>query len=183
VTIDEYLAELKRCLRARPIARRRILREVEAHLHDAAAQRGEQAAVDSFGPPDVLARRFSRPAHASLRRLGASTAGAFAVAVAGVAILVTSQLAAYAGYRTVMCSPTETGITPLIALGRGYAPTSTGGGRSFTLASPTSADRFAMRVGRAPDLCGRVDSSPNGINSSPTEQDYADVEVTESVDS
>ena len=84
-----------------------------------------------------------------------------------------------------MCSPTETGITPLIALGRGYATASgpRGDGRSLTLVSPTSADRFAMRVGRAPDLCGRVDPSPHGINSSPTEQDYADVEVTESVDS
>jgi hypothetical protein len=154
VTIEEYLAQLRRCLRARPIAKRRILREVDAHLRDAAEHHGEQAAVDSFGPPDVLARQFSQPTLASWSRLTATTTGASAAAVAALAIIFVSQFPSYAGYRTVMCSPTDTGITPLISLGHGYATASTDAGHSFTLASPTSADRFAMRVGRAPDLCG-----------------------------
>jgi hypothetical protein len=62
MTIEEYLAELRRHLRVGPLARRRILQEVESHLFDAAAREGdEQMAVSSFGPPDQVAARFSHP--------------------------------------------------------------------------------------------------------------------------
>ena len=36
MTIEEYLAELRRRLKVGPLAKRRILREVETHLREAA---------------------------------------------------------------------------------------------------------------------------------------------------
>jgi hypothetical protein len=68
--IDEYLAALARQLRVGRRSKRRILREIETHLLDAAA-REEQAgcsrpeaevrAVSRMGSVQVLAERFSRP--------------------------------------------------------------------------------------------------------------------------
>jgi len=87
--VDEYLAELARRLpRTR---RRRFLMEAEAHLRDAAsanlrrgldADAAEQAAVESFGDPAVVARRFAAvTAISSVRR-------ASLVALAAVVALV-----------------------------------------------------------------------------------------------
>jgi hypothetical protein len=68
MTIEEYLAELRRHLRAGPLTRHRILREVEAHLADAAKreeengfarEQAEGRAVRRFGLPDAVAARFS----------------------------------------------------------------------------------------------------------------------------
>jgi hypothetical protein len=60
VTIDDYLTELGSHLRAGPLAKRRILREIEAHLLEAAERGGESAAVAAFGPPAELAARFDQ---------------------------------------------------------------------------------------------------------------------------
>jgi hypothetical protein len=59
VTIEEYLDELRQHLRVGPLARRRIVREIEGHLIEAAADRGEDAAIAELGSPRLLARRFS----------------------------------------------------------------------------------------------------------------------------
>lgn len=56
--IDRYVAELAAALQARGAARRRFLRECRDHLLDAAADRGEQAAVATFGEPRRLAAAF-----------------------------------------------------------------------------------------------------------------------------
>jgi hypothetical protein len=58
VTIDAYLAELRRRLRHRPLARRRILEEVEAHLRESAAAVGENEAVRRFGDPRAVAAGY-----------------------------------------------------------------------------------------------------------------------------
>jgi hypothetical protein len=90
MTIDEYLAELRRRLRAGPLAKRRILREVEAHLRDAAEREGdERAAVAAFGPAGALVGRFAPPRRIAPRVLfaalaAASTAAAIALGLSAV---------------------------------------------------------------------------------------------------
>lgn len=60
MTIDDYLRELSRQLRVGRLAKRRILREVEAHLRDAASREGDASrAVARFGSPEALAVRFT----------------------------------------------------------------------------------------------------------------------------
>lgn len=79
--IDEYLAELGRQLRVGQFAKRRILREVEAHLLDAAERCGEEdTVVAAFGPAEVVAARFDarRPRWAVVAALAALGAGALA---------------------------------------------------------------------------------------------------------
>src|SRR6187402_1588404 len=61
VTIDAYLAELRRRLRHRPFARRRILEEVEAHLRESAEAVGEDEAVRRFGEARVVAAGYPPP--------------------------------------------------------------------------------------------------------------------------
>src|SRR2546423_287808 len=58
-SVDEYLAELRGHLRVGPITKRRILREIAAHLTDAAREHGEEQAIERFGPPEVIASRFA----------------------------------------------------------------------------------------------------------------------------
>jgi HAAS domain-containing protein len=58
VTIAAYLAELRRCLRHRPLARRRILEEAEAHLLESADEVGEEEAIRRFGPARVVAAGY-----------------------------------------------------------------------------------------------------------------------------
>ena len=87
--IDAYLAELARHLPR--THRQRFLAEAEEHLHDAAnanrlrgldADAAEHAAIQSFGDPDVVARRFvAVSALSSMRR-------ASLVALAAVVALV-----------------------------------------------------------------------------------------------
>jgi hypothetical protein len=77
MTIDEYLAELARCL---PRSRRgRFLEEAGEHLRDAAranrlrgldADAAERAAVESFGEPAVVARSFAAVTAVSAVRRG-----------------------------------------------------------------------------------------------------------------
>ena len=58
MTIEEYLAELRRSLRHRPLARRRILEEVEGHLRESAGVVGEEEAVRRFGEVRVVAAGY-----------------------------------------------------------------------------------------------------------------------------
>jgi hypothetical protein len=94
MSIEEYLAILRRSLRARPFARRRIVREIEAHVLDAARQEemggiggveAERRAIARFGSAEELAARFSEPKDA--RRGKAAlviAAGALAIGVGAV---------------------------------------------------------------------------------------------------
>jgi hypothetical protein len=61
VTIDAYLAELRRRLRHRPFARRRILDEVEAHLRESADAVGEDEAIRRFGTARAVAAGYPPP--------------------------------------------------------------------------------------------------------------------------
>jgi hypothetical protein len=54
--IDRYLAELSQHLRVGPLRRRRILAEVEAHLHEAG---GDEEAIARFGAPAEVAEPFN----------------------------------------------------------------------------------------------------------------------------
>jgi hypothetical protein len=88
VTIAEYLVELRRHLRVGPLARRRILREVEAHLVDSAGREGsEESAVASFGPPEVVAARLSSLRRYPLQCLRPSVAAAASLGVGLMALL------------------------------------------------------------------------------------------------
>jgi hypothetical protein len=58
MTIEAYIAELRRCLRHRPLARRRILEEVETHLLESARDVGEEEAVRRFGEPRAVAAGY-----------------------------------------------------------------------------------------------------------------------------
>ena len=88
MTIEGYLVELRRHLRVGPLTRQCILREVEAHLMDSAERRGsEESAVESFGPPEVVAARLSSLRRYPLRRFGPSLGAAAALATAFVALL------------------------------------------------------------------------------------------------
>lgn len=112
-TVKRYLDDLSVALRVRGAARRRFLRECGDHLAEAAAERGEAAAVRSFGPaPEiaaafdaaVAARRGVRSTFAAiggvLATLGstlslihASTAGVTAPVPWAIAFFVAAQLA------------------------------------------------------------------------------------------
>jgi hypothetical protein len=68
--IEDYLDQLLVELRGSARDVRRILAEVEEHLRDATAEgvaeglpevKAEWRAIDRFGPPRVMARRFGRP--------------------------------------------------------------------------------------------------------------------------
>jgi hypothetical protein len=88
VTIEGYLAELRQCLRLGPLAKRRILREVDEHLRQAARRdEGEERAIASFGSPAEVAARFARP-----RRYVPRAAGASLVAVLAVTAIVASVI-------------------------------------------------------------------------------------------
>ena len=79
MTIEAYLELLGASLRMRGSARRRALVEVEDHLREAAQARTEEAAVESFGPPDALARALDA-------EHGHAIAGGAAAAVALLAL-------------------------------------------------------------------------------------------------
>ena len=84
MTIEEYLAELRRHLKVGPLAKRRILREIEAHLSDAAARDGDiSRAIARFGSPEALALRFTNQTSGRLRVF--AWIGAAALLTAGVA--------------------------------------------------------------------------------------------------
>jgi hypothetical protein len=79
-SVHRHLAELDAALHVRGAVRRRFLRECRDHLEDAAAERGEDAAVRAFGPAPEIAAAFD--AEVATRRGIRST---FATAVGVVA--------------------------------------------------------------------------------------------------
>lgn len=82
--IDDYVIQLRAALR---VPADEIIAEVDDHLRESAARVGEAAAIDRFGPVDVVAARFHRDA---LERAGRGSIRA--VVVAG-AVLFTVFLA------------------------------------------------------------------------------------------
>ena len=85
--IEIYLNELEGALQVRGAARRRLLRECHDHLLDAAAERGQESAVQSFGSPVELAASFDAEV-ATRRGLRATYATAAAVLATGGCTLV-----------------------------------------------------------------------------------------------
>lgn len=87
--VERYLHELAAALRVRGRRRRRILAECAAHLHEAAATRGEAAAVEAFGPPAEIARVLDLEAAAgrAVTSTGMSIAGVSLTAVSTLALI------------------------------------------------------------------------------------------------
>jgi hypothetical protein len=100
--IEDYLAELGRALTAPPRLHRRALLEARDHLLSAAAagraagagaDEAQEAAIDAFGPADVIARRYvEQIATAAARRSGRTAA--VAVLAYGALFAVSTQIAA-----------------------------------------------------------------------------------------
>jgi hypothetical protein len=95
VSAEEYLAALRRTLRVGPFAKRRILREIDAHLVDAIRREevggatrtvAERRAIACFGDPRILAARFSEGRRTTRR--WATPAGLSAAAGIAVALVV-----------------------------------------------------------------------------------------------
>jgi hypothetical protein len=57
--IDGWLERFAAALRVRGRRRRRILEELEAHLHESAARHGERAAIARIGEPELVAASFT----------------------------------------------------------------------------------------------------------------------------
>jgi hypothetical protein len=113
--IEEYLAELSRHLRVGPLAKRRILREVEAHLQDtvrhetaegASSQEAERRALARLGPPQELALRFAANGRGPRLRLGAigvAAAGACIAAVLAVVFVGNDHSLAASKFARALC--------------------------------------------------------------------------------
>ncbi len=96
MSVEEYLRELGRRLSVGPVRRRRILRELEAHLLDATAeeerggrsrQDAERRATERLGSVDDLAARFgARRRSRTTRRLVAISVGVSVAATAAFAL-------------------------------------------------------------------------------------------------
>jgi hypothetical protein len=98
--IDAYLDRLLRDLRGAPGEVRRFLSEAEEHLHDATAtgvkeglsvQDAQRRAIERFGSPRLVARRFSRsvaplPRGAVLAALARTLAGLGAVGLIAIGV-------------------------------------------------------------------------------------------------
>lgn len=101
--IEEYLGTLGDRLEVDAKRRRRVLREVRAHLQEAAARDEESGvkstearhrAVARFGAPDEVARRFHSELKAPPRRVGPRVAAAaLACCAAAAGVAVTASLA------------------------------------------------------------------------------------------
>jgi hypothetical protein len=106
---EAYVAELEAALHVRGRVRRRFVRECRDHLADAAAARGEQAAVRAFGPPGDVAAAFD--AEVAARR------GVDATAAAVVGVLATggSTLALIHAAAPHAVAPTGWAITFFVA--------------------------------------------------------------------
>jgi hypothetical protein len=101
MSIQEYLRELERRLRVGPMRRRRILRELEAHLLDSAAEEertglsrleAERRAIERLGSVDDLVARFNtaRRRRPSGRLIAvAAVVGFVTVALVLSAVLIT----------------------------------------------------------------------------------------------
>jgi hypothetical protein len=57
--IDAYLADVARHLRVHGRRRRRVLMELEAHLHESAERVGQEEAIRRMGTPEEVARPFA----------------------------------------------------------------------------------------------------------------------------
>ena len=93
--IERYLAELGRELPGKLRGKRRILREVEDHLHEAVSRleaagvrrpEAERRAVAAFGAPSVVAARFGPAVRARPWLVVLASAAALAVAAVGGAL-------------------------------------------------------------------------------------------------
>jgi uncharacterized membrane protein len=91
--VDRYLTELGAELHARGAVRRRFLRECRDHLSDAAAERGEEAAVRAFGAPSELAAAFDAEvaARRGVRSTFATVAGVLATGGSTLAVIHASS--------------------------------------------------------------------------------------------
>ena len=87
--VERCLDELGAALVVRGAARRRFLRECRDHLADAAAERGEEAAVEAFGSPAEIAAAFDATAAArrGVRSTFATTAGVLALMGSTLALI------------------------------------------------------------------------------------------------
>jgi hypothetical protein len=92
LTIERYVLRVNRRLRPHvpPERRRAIRRNLRAHLHDAAADVGAQAAVEGAGAPEAVARDYAE-AELGRPRSWRPLAGAVAAAVAVLVIAVLQQ--------------------------------------------------------------------------------------------
>jgi hypothetical protein len=129
--VERYLSELGVALHVRGSVRRRFLRECRDHLADAAAERGEQAAVRAFGPApeiaaaldaEVASRRGARSTFATvagvlatggstLALIHASTPGATAPVWWAITFFVAAQLAAVSAGLALMQALVLRGLT------------------------------------------------------------------------
>lgn len=101
--IQEYLNKLANELGSGRRLRRRVRREIQAHLNEAVLEAGRQGfsaheaerrALERLGPPELVAARFAEelPGRSTLKRaFVASSAMALAGAIAAVALLVPSE--------------------------------------------------------------------------------------------
>jgi uncharacterized membrane protein len=87
--VETYLTELAAELRVRGALRRRFLCECRDHLADAAAERGEEAAVRAFGRPSEIAAAFDAEvaARRGVRATFATVAGVLATGGSTLALI------------------------------------------------------------------------------------------------
>jgi hypothetical protein len=96
--LERYLADLDTALLVRGAARRRFLRECRDHLADAAAERGDEAAVEAFGPPAEIAAGFDATvaARRGVRSTFAAAAGVLGTMASTLALIHASAAGATA---------------------------------------------------------------------------------------
>jgi hypothetical protein len=87
--VERYLSELGAALQVRGRVRRRFLRECRDHLTDAAAERGEEAAVRAFGPAVEIAAALDAEvaARRGVRSTFATAAGVLATGGSTLALI------------------------------------------------------------------------------------------------
>jgi hypothetical protein len=90
-TINSYLDALGKQLEMPLLAKRKVLRELRQHLTDAAADIGEQAAIEALGSPQVLAARFAAEGRPRGRRYTAVPAILAVGAAAAVTAVVLTR--------------------------------------------------------------------------------------------
>ena len=92
-TVERYVTELGAALHVRGAVRRRFLRECRDHLADAAAERGEEAAVRAFGPAAEIAAAFDAEiaSRRGVRSTFATAAGVLATGGSTLALIHASS--------------------------------------------------------------------------------------------
>ncbi len=89
--MEDYLRELRRHLRVGPLAKRRILREIEAHLVDAAEREGEEPAIAAFGSPREVAMRFAGRSRRPALLVGAVASGLAGASALAIVLMLGGQ--------------------------------------------------------------------------------------------